>query len=1213
MSRSVHFRMRWVVLLFMVLSSGVSAIQPMTTLHAQLLDPLPTSVPFGGGVSRGGEDGSQMGVVSSDQSVSRSSLPSGVPAARGLSQQPSMAVSSSGDVAPSVGSGAVHVPLLPQDGPQTGSLSPFLINIVAKSTARADTDLTYTIYFTNTGSTTYQNVWVQNGIGNDQFYPGCVDVSTCSFTYTGDLVRPSLVSVTGAPNDSSSRQVVWGLGAVAPGQKGSISYTVRVRFDIFPQSGYSPRVLGNTVALYRDGSISTDTKLNEDQWGVVVVGPVFYMTKTGTPSALLEGDRIDYTISVGNATGPNDQPGGQPRPDAIPASQVQVFDIVPSQLENIQPQDGGVYDPSTRRMTWNLPGTLQPGAPPVQLRFSATVKNDLGECTVVVNNLFYVFNPDIPRDPGLNQYYIRGQIDTASLIYAPVYLTVTPSPPSVRVGEDVSWTIDVKSYWRSALSGVTVKFTLPPDFTYLGNTPAPGVGAGVYDPLNKAVSWSNVTLPPQTSFSAPGVLSFVVQSRAGRKIDRNDGIAEVTLPQNVPSGCVRIAFNSAQVEPLIYAVKTVNVTTRVIAGTDVIYTVDVFNMASQALNDVSLMDTLPLLHGRSFVYKSMVQGPAPSVVNGRVLQWYNLSIAAGSVASPAKTTLRFVVTVDGWPNDCADNLVQPDSAVSQARLVGGGLVCIDFPWSIDKVADRTEIGARDTNRRVQFTLTYTSRVSTPQLITPKDFMATTDPTYQFRFVSMVNGPNPLNTVPDIYGRIVWPAVTLGAFATLTYSYQVDMPTIGEVIPSGVYCNRGELWPEPNDQFGYYVYDEACIRVTSIELRVRKDVDRCCVVGLGELVVYTIWLDNRSPDSVSGLVVSDTLPVNMSYVGTAPGSPSPSVTQLPNGQQRLDWSGVAVPGNTAKPLSFKVRVPGLINSTVLNSAEASGGVPAPSLVCERPPAGGGGRCISAVNLDVRNLISIKTDVAPTLAQPNDVISYTLSLVSNNNIPYQDTTITTTLPLGFQYVDTLVGTAPVLVQGRTLVWQTQTVPPQSGPNAGKLSFVFRAQAPSGYGVFRTRVEASSPTGIIPVADTIAPVVITSPTPALSLFATPLVEVGGDVVFRVSLVNPEFSDLTGVTVTHVLPAGFTFAGTDPGTSVPAINGQVLTWSGLTMPAATVDGPSVVELAFHATAPGTAGKYETTVTATATGSRTIDQTFNHADIIVARLSYLYMPLMAK
>jgi len=1200
--KRVVFSLTHPILLLTALMLSIAAFtQPIPPLHAQAFAVPPT--PTSSTASTGERPASQSGIAFVNAAGESPVAPSEDVATQiQARQQPKPAA------APAVtdnGSTAEPSSISPQATP----LTPFLVNVVSNSSARADSDLTYTIYFTNTSaSTTYQNVLLLAGIGNGQFYRGCNDTTTCPFTYTGDLVRPTLFSVSGRPDDSSSRQIVWSLGNVAPGLKGRISYTVRVRFDLFPQSGYPSQVLGNTVALYKDGAINSNNELNVDQWGVLVAGPIFYLTKSGTPQQLLEGDRIDYVIAIGNATGPTDQS----RADAQPATQVFVLDILPPQLENVQTRDTGSYDPNTGRVTWTLTGTLALHETR-WLHFSATIKNDLTDCAGMTNRDFFATSPEIPYDPGLNHYYIRGQIDTTSFIYPPATVSVLPVPGGVKVGEAVTWTITAKNYWKTAISGASVKFTLPPDFIYDSSNPP-----GTYDGLSKTITWSNLTLPLKASFTNPGFVDFTVQSRAGRKIDRNDGIAEITLPPSIPSGCLRAIYNSVGVEPLIYAVKTVNVATAVLAGTDVVYTVDLYNISGQVMTGVSLDDYLPVPHGKSFVYKSMVAGggPSPSSVGApspnarQLVHWDGLTIPSGTQANPGKLTLRFTATVDGLPQDCEDNLVQPDAPISQGRLVGGGRVCIDFPWAVEKTSDRNSVAPRDTNRRLQFTLKFISRISTPQLITPRDFMASSDPRYYFRFVGMITGPNPLNTIPDQNGRITWSAVTLGAFATITYVYQVDLPAQDGVIPAGTYCNRGELWPEPNEQFFYYIYNLACITVSSIDLHVYKEIDRN-VAGLGELVTYNIALDNRSTDSVGGLTISDTLPVNMSYAGAATGSPAPAITTLANGQQLLTWNSIAVSGNTVKPVAYKARAPALINSTVLNVAEVSGGNPVPNLICDRDPAPGDGRCLTSINLDVRNLITIEPDVAPAVTDPGSVVTYTISLVSNNNIPYQNVIITDTLPIGVMFLETVTGAEPTQVRPGVLVWRNQTVPAQSGPTAGRLTFVFTARVPLGYGSLRSRIEATSTTGVIPTADNVGRVLIAPLNAALSLFATPLVQSGGDVTFKISLVNPEATDLTNVEVNELLPDGFSYLAGTATLDPTSVSGQTLMWSGLTLPAANSDGPGIVEITFHATAPVTLGTYTSTVTAT--GSRPIDQTYNTAQIIVAELTYLYLPLIME
>jgi uncharacterized repeat protein (TIGR01451 family) len=1188
------------MLLGLMIQPAVPSQAQEATPPAPTADPRATTPPDQPGIA----------MLDSDQP---SAPPAVVPA--GMSKQPPQQAAHPQPAASAPATPAQDEPgaAAPQVAPQAQQPpGTFQVNIVASATVHADSLLTYSIYFTNTSSTTYQNVLLDDGIGGGQTYTDCTGISTCPFTYTGDLARPTVVVVSGV--NANPFNVRWALGTVAPNKKGKISYTVRVRNDLFPQSGRPATVLGNTVALYRDNDVASNNKLNEDQWGVLVAGPVFYLTKTSNKPVLLERDSISYVITVGNATGPNDKPNGVLRPDAEDAHGTVVFDIVPPQLTNIVPQDGGTLSTvgGETRVTWNL-GTL--GREQTrQLHFSGTIKDTLTDCAAMVNTLFYATSNELPIDPNSQQHYpIRGQIDTTSYIIRPATVEVLANPHSMKVGEAVEWTITAKNYWNGAMSPVTIKFNLPPAFAYNGNTPPAGVSAGVYNSSENSVTWQNVTLPAKIDFNNPGQLLFKVQSHAGRVIDRNDGVAQITqVPATVPTGCLRAALDSVNVEPLLYAIKTVD-KTLVLSGTDVIYTMVLNNIGAQPMNDVSVIDTLPRPRGIfPFIFRNMVAGPQPTSVTSTQVRWDNIAVPAGSANNPGKTTLQFKATARGLPLDCEANGVLPDSAISQARIAYSQQVCLDFPWVVTKTVDRVAVGPRDPNRTLQFTLTYQSRVSQSQSIQPMDqFLLPQQYWYQFK--SMTQGPPPLSTTPQNVpgigdGVIKWAPVPLPGNGTIVYKFQVDLPLNGGVITSGTYCNRGILQPLPADQFNYYVYSrpDACTAVSSIEMRVTKHINRDNV-GLGELVTYAIGLENKSDTDVVGqLVVSDTLPVNMIYAGAVTGSLAPTVSTLPNGQQRLRWEGVTVPPRTTTSLVFNARVPALIGSYI-NTAEVSGGNPLPFFTCESLT----GLCPAAIQVKVYNWVTIDAQPTPALAKPGEIVTYTLSLVSNNNIPYQNVVFTDTLPLGFSYLDTLIGPPPAVFSGGRLVWQNQTLPAQDGANAGRLTFVFRARAPQGYGVFRSRVEASSKTGVIPTADNIGRVIIAPPTPALSMFGPRLVELGSTVSFKISLLNPLSSPLTNVTLTDPLPPGFTFTRVESGSPAPTVNGQTLTWNIPTVAAKDSDGlPGSVEIVFYATAPSTEGKATNTVTASG-GGAAIDQTYNKVDMIIARLRYVFLPIL--
>jgi uncharacterized repeat protein (TIGR01451 family) len=1178
-------------------------IQPATFSHAQEDEPPPSP-------TAGPPQGEQ---PAAGVALKGEPTPNNTPAVpAGTSREPVQPAAPVSDFAPMAPLSSTTTPA--QSKPQATQLpNTFHVNIIASATVVADGLLTYSIYFTNTAPIAYQNVILQNGIGGAQRYTGCDSIVTCPFTYTGTLATsPTLKEMNGNGNSYDSRQIVWNLGNVQPGQKGRISYTVRVWRDLYPQSERPVSVLGNTVALYDGGAINQDRKLNEDQWGVLVVGPVFNFSKTVDKRVALQRERITYTISLGNKTHPNDLA----RLDARDAHNAQIIDIVPSTLD---PNSITIISPGGRKEThgsetwvvWDIP-LLAVGSTQTR-QFSATIKDTLSECNAVDNDRYYATSDEFPFNEQGFQMSIRGP-NAQTFIAPPVALdvqVVTPGP--IYVGDAVKYVINAKNNLDTALDGLEILFYLPPDFSYTKSTPN-----GVYDTNTKIVKWSNVHIDAKVNFDTPGLTQFTVETVAGRKIDSNKAYAEfkTPLPGNHPSGCLRKVERNVDVQPLLYANKSVQTgtsSTWVLSGTDVIYTIELVNISLQPMTNVSLVDYIPSPPGGPFVFKAMVSGPAPSSSTSTQLFWNNLTIpAATSSTAPGRTTLRFTMTVRGRPNECRDNRILPDSLPSQARETSGGLICIAFPWNVDKEVDVHGLSPRSTERRLVFTLTYENLVGTDVNMTPKDEFLARARDFPYIFDRMIQGPDPINKIPDANGRLNWAPIILHGHETVVYKFEVLLPLGNDgLIPTGTYCNRGILWPN-GPEYDYYIYTvpDACTTVSSLELHVSKWLDRRDV-GLGELVTYGIELTNNSDDPVSQLVVSDTLPVNVLYIQPATGSLPPTVTELPNGRQLLRWENILVPAHNKTIVAFKARAPALIGP-YRNVVEVSGGNPAPAFTCDYgfSPTGG---CQGVVDLNVTNLVTIDPQPTPASAQPGDIITYNVSLVSNNNIPYVNTIITDTLPLGFTFVEMVTGPVPYRPRPDVLIWNNQTIPPRDGNNAGRLTYVFRAKAPLSYGSFRSRVEASSPTGTIPTVDNAGRVLITPPNPALSLVAPSLVQIGSDVTFRISLVNPLATPLTGVTINHALPASFVYKGVGTGTPAPTVNGQTLTWNSVTIPGIAQDGtPGIVELIVIATAPNAEGTATSTVTASG-GSVPIDQTYNKVDMIIAQLRYIFIPFIGS
>src|SRR5262249_41669790 len=157
----------------------------------------------------------------------------------------------------------------------------------------------------------------------------------------------------------------------------------------------------------------------------------------------------------------------------------------------------------------------------------------------------------------------------------------------------------------------------------------------------------------------------------------------------------------------------------------------------------------------------------------------------------------------------------PNSQVSQAREGNGGLICIAYPWGVSKTVDRITVNPRDSNRTLLFTLTFKSFIDADRQFEPRDHFLQSQQ-YFYNNFHMVQGTNPniTNPFPSNDGYIKWPKIILHGHETIVYKFTADLPVNQDgLITPGVYCNRGELWPDGEI---YYIYSkpDACTRSSS---------------------------------------------------------------------------------------------------------------------------------------------------------------------------------------------------------------------------------------------------------------------------------------------------------------------------------------------------------------------------------------------------------------
>jgi uncharacterized repeat protein (TIGR01451 family)/MYXO-CTERM domain-containing protein len=156
----------------------------------------------------------------------------------------------------------------------------------------------------------------------------------------------TFVSATGGGTyDSGSNQVTFGLGSVAAGLDGTVTFTVQVT---------TPLANGTSLAASSTLSATGVTSAAAMATTSVASAPTLSLTNTGAPNPVLAGGQLTYTLAFAN--------NGT---DA--AHGISLIDTLPAGLGFLSATGGGSYDSGTRAVSWSLADLAAGGSGSVTL------------------------------------------------------------------------------------------------------------------------------------------------------------------------------------------------------------------------------------------------------------------------------------------------------------------------------------------------------------------------------------------------------------------------------------------------------------------------------------------------------------------------------------------------------------------------------------------------------------------------------------------------------------------------------------------------------------------------------------------------------------------------------------------------------------------------------------------------------------------------------
>ena len=878
---------------------------------------------------------------------------------------------------------------------------------------------------------------------------------------------------------------VWTVGAMAAGTVETLTLTATVTD---PAGATATAAVTASDTFDPDSTPGNDVPAEDDQDSATITPQVadLALTTTVDEAAPALGDTVTWTVTLTN-TGPDGATG------------VEVTDLLPAGTTLVGATTSlGGYDAASG--LWTV-GTLAAGGS-ATLTVEATV-----DVTGTTTNTAQVtaadqFDPDsVPA----NDVAAEDDQDAAAVTVAPTIdlsLTKVVDDVSPTAGQVVTFTVTLANDGPDDATGVVVADTLPAGLAFVAARPATGGfddASGVWA-VGSLAAGSSTTLEVDARVEVAGTLVNLAEVTAADQVDSD------SVPGNGAVGeDDRATAAVAPQEADLELTKTV-ASPRPDVGTATTFTLTVTNRGPDTATGVGVTDVLPA--GLVLVGATASQGAYDSGTG----VW-----TIGSLAATDSVTLDLLVRVDvpGTTTNSAQvsasDQFDPDSV--PANDVPGeddqDSASITPPQADLAVTKTVDDATPDVGDVVTFTVEVTSSgPDTAQDVTVADALPTG--------LSYIGDSTTQGSYDPATGIWTIGAVTAPGTVTLTLQTTVVGPA-----PA---TNTATVDSATHDPDGSNDTASALVTPQQADLRLDKTVDDATPVA-GGLVTYTVTVVNDGPDTATGVVVTDAVPVGTTFVAA---SPSQGTYTAATGRWSVGALGPAA-GATLQ-LTATVDQPGA--ST--NTAEVTA---ADQFDPDSTPGNGDGteddQASVEVTPQVADLALVKAvdDATPDVG---DTITFTITLTNTGPDTATGVEVTDVLPAGLAHVgdvpsaggydDTTglwrVGT---LGSGATATLRVSAVVTDTTPstNTAEVTAADQFDSDSTPGNGDPAEDDQASVGVTPTrVDLAVTKVVDDPTPAYR----------GTVTFTVGVDNLGPDTASGVVVEDLLPAGLEFVAATP-----------------------------------------------------------------------------------
>ena len=447
----------------------------------------------------------------------------------------------------------------------------------------------------------------------------------------------------------------------------------------------------------------------------------------------------------------------------------------------------------------------------------------------------------------------------------------------VAMGATVNYTLTVENVGTGgAATGVVLTDTLPAGMTF-GSASCDDSTTGTFATPNITFNLNDIAFGATTTCTVTATVSdFGAHVNTATVTSDFD----VDTTNNDASSTVQ-----GPVEVDMSITKTSNAVGQVATNAPVTYTLTVNNNSADAANNVTVTDVLP----SQVTYSNNTCGASEA---GGTITWNVGTVTGGNNATcDINVTVTGFGTFDNTATVSADETDNTPANNSSSTTVEGPVAAAGVDLALVKTTSAA--GQQSLGATVNFTLTVTNNstnTSTNTIVTD-------------------NLPTGLDYAGNDCGAsvsgntITWNIGTLAGGSNASCNISATVSGVGNL------TNTASVTSEEVDNNTTDNSDDAVIQgPPAVDLQMIKTVTVPDPLAIGDTVVYSLRVNNINTGDANNVVVTDTLPANVTYVSNTCGATISGTT--------VTWNiGTLIAGTSATcDISVTVDVAGNTNNT-----------------------------------------------------------------------------------------------------------------------------------------------------------------------------------------------------------------------------------------------------------------------------------------------------------